>query len=149
MNQAANWPVIADLAAFNADPNSGTAPVWNELNRSVAITGFSCDYGRQYELNDVQTGSASIDVTDQGELLNPMNTTSLFNSGTNLLVPRRQYRRDAWWPLAGNILTDANTAHPDAVVASLEKVQSQDHDAVAARSSASRDKRIEKIIRKP
>lgn len=75
--------------------------------------GWSTTRGRQYELDVVQAGTASLDVVDPAEWLNPVNAGSPWNSGANSLLPYRCTQIAAWWnpaslDVSGNMLNAAN-----------------------------------------
>lgn len=93
-----NWPTINVNADFQHGANAGVQ-TWSSLQSGTTTTvaGFRTKRGRQYELGKVEAGTANIDVFDFGEYLNPSNTTSPFNSGSNSLAPYRQCQITATW----------------------------------------------------
>ena len=63
----------------------------------MAATNVTIRRGRQYELGKPQAGTATITFSDPGELLNPTNTSSPYNSGSASLVSYRPMRVTAVW----------------------------------------------------
>lgn len=83
---------------------------------STAVRQWSVSRGRQYELDVFQAGTATLDVTDNPEWLNPVNSSSPFNSGSNSLLPYRCIQIGAFWntttkDLTGNLLNSGNNAN--------------------------------------
>lgn len=79
----------------------------------TALRGFSTQRGRQYELNKCESGTMTLDVTDTLEQLNPVNSSSPWNSGLNSLLPYRTIAAGAWWntttrDVTGNLLNSGN-----------------------------------------
>jgi hypothetical protein len=78
--------------------------------RRLAVRRWNVDRGRQYELDQIQAGTLSIEVHDPLELLNPDNTGSPFNTGANSVIPYRGISVWAMWPNqpgAGNLINTA------------------------------------------
>ena len=110
MAQNPDWPIVSWSAAFNADPNSTTARSWSDLTTG-RLRGFNAKYGMQYELNQPETGEATVTVLNADEALNPANTSSPFNSAGKLLLPYRAILGTATWPSMpgnGNLLNATN-----------------------------------------
>jgi hypothetical protein len=120
MVQNANRPILACQVAFNADPNDpAVPPVWTELapaNASLAasnpVLALATKRGRQYELDQNQAGTASVTVENANEWLSAGNTSSPYYPD---VVPFRQFRAYAAWPLTGNILNVSNGYDPTVV----------------------------------
>jgi len=70
----------------------------NAPYRRLAVRGADIVHGRQYELDQVQAGQATVSITDPLELLTPANTGSVFNTGSNKVLPYRRFRAAAMWP---------------------------------------------------
>lgn len=69
------WPLTCWQAAFNQDPNDNTVtPVWADLTDRV--TSWDAKWGAQYELGQIETGTASLGLIDDDEYLNPANSAS-------------------------------------------------------------------------
>ncbi len=96
---------------FNADPNDPNAvPSWSELTaRFRGARGVS--RGRQYELDQNQTGQPTIVLDDLDEDLNPANTASPYYPN---VVPYRQCVLQAMWPNSGtgNLLNSLSGYDP-------------------------------------
>ncbi|MFD2421677.1 hypothetical protein [Amycolatopsis pigmentata] len=114
-----NFPLISVIADFTAGPPNtpglssvslnGAAPSTKTIVRTIRTSR-----GRQYELNKVEAGTLSLDVVDGSEYLNPVNTGSPWNSGSNSLLPYRCVQAGMWWnaatkSVAGNQLNSSNT----------------------------------------
>lgn len=84
--------------AFNADPfDVAAVPIWSDLtSRCYAIS--SASRGRQYELDQNQTGALSALWHDTDEALNPNNTSSPYSPN---VVPYRQILTRCMWPNGG------------------------------------------------
>lgn len=113
------YPLMSITADFTQGPpfipgNSGVQLLpTTAANNNPACRGWSTTRGRQYELDVVQAGTASLDVVDPAEWLNPVNTGSPWNSGANSLLPYRCTQIAAWWngatkSVAGNMLNSTN-----------------------------------------
>lgn len=114
------YPLMSITADFTQGPpnipgNSGVQLLpATAAGNNPACRGWSTTRGRQYELDVVQAGTASLDVVDPAEWLNPVNTASPWNSGANSLLPYRCTQIAAWWNgaslnTAGNLLNSTNT----------------------------------------
>jgi hypothetical protein len=68
------------------------------------VSRFSTSRGRAYELGQMQAGTASIEVDDPQETLNPANPTSPLNSGDRKLALYKAVGIRSWWPRTGNTL---------------------------------------------
>lgn len=107
----ANWPIEGWHAQFGVNPNSTLSAIsaWQSLNGRVL--GFRAGYGGQYELNSIEAGECELALLNDDEALNPANTSSPFNSGSNRLRPYRRVMGTATWPTTpGNLLNAANAA---------------------------------------
>lgn len=113
-----NWP----LGGFEVDFTSGPPNTPGSSRKSIeakyrrlAIPQFSIDRGRQYELDQVQSGVFTALMKDPLELFNADNVSSPFNAGLNAITPYRAMWN--WWiwpnqPGSGNInSTTVNTAY--------------------------------------
>jgi hypothetical protein len=113
------YPLMSITADFTqGPPNISVTPNAQLLPGTAAggvpaCRGWSTTRGRQYELDVVQAGTASLDVVDPAEWLNPVNTGSPWNSGANSLLPYRCVQIAAWWngatkDVTGNQLNATN-----------------------------------------
>lgn len=91
-----NWPLVVTQVAFNSSPNDPAAvPTWADL--SVRLREFSCSGGRQYEIDQNQSGEADAVFSDKDEVLNPSNAASPYAGN---ILPYRQILQQAMWPPA-------------------------------------------------
>jgi len=112
-----SWPLITAICDFTQGPpgipGNGAVSLLDNPASQVGFRTWSTSRGRQYELGTVQAGTLTMDLTDPGEWLNPVNTGSPFNSGANSLLPYRQVQIGAWWnsttkDTTGNLLNATN-----------------------------------------
>jgi hypothetical protein len=109
-----NWPLMATQVAFNSG-FATTAPLtWTDL--TPRMLSFSSGYGRQYELDQNQTGTASLVFLDKDEVLNPANPAPGYPFAGNIL-PYRPVMVQAQWPPvpvggAVNLLNSGTQSQP-------------------------------------
>lgn len=109
-----NWPmpwIAADLT--QGPPNVPGANSLSLQNGPVQTLAASTKHGRQYELGHAETGTATLTVNDPMELLNPANTSSVYNSGSNTILPYRCDQIGFYWNAAtlntaGNLANASN-----------------------------------------
>src|SRR5438067_5142121 len=117
---ARSWPMLSHLADFTAGPPGTPGANSVSLDSSQAGSGqpvvraLSTQRGRQYELNKCQAGTATYDIVDSLEWLNPQNSGSPWNASGSQLLPYRAVQTAAWWnaatlSAAGNIANATNT----------------------------------------
>jgi hypothetical protein len=89
-------PIVDIPVAFNIDPFDPAPPTpqWTNLAQWVTAIG-SAQRGRQYELDQNQTGNMSFDVHDPNETFNPQNTGSAVSPNVQ---PYRKVLAYATWP---------------------------------------------------
>lgn len=97
-----NLPIVRVLADFTASPptipsNTDGAGNTVELTRNLSVTALKVRRGRQYELGQVDAGTAVLDVHDPNELLNPANTSSPYNTGPASIQSYRPVKVTAVW----------------------------------------------------
>jgi hypothetical protein len=102
-------PIVMISADFTQGPpgrltNTDPQLSLNSPARRNVVRKFSVNRGRQYELDQVQAGTATLDITDPLEALNPQNPASPYMTGANRIKPYRRMRIQALWPTAGNII---------------------------------------------
>jgi hypothetical protein len=101
-----NKPVTVFEADMTAGPPNvaGTfrVSIDNPANK-VFVRKWNIARGRQYELDQVQTGTASLDMADDLENLNPLNTASPYNTSGNTITAYRCLRIGSYWPTTGNV----------------------------------------------
>jgi hypothetical protein len=113
---ARSWPLLACIADFTGGPPGLAGGNGVDLlgpATPVGLRQWTTSRGRQYELGTVQAGTMTMDLTDPGELLNPVNSGSAWNSGGKSLLPYRRVQMCALWNTAtrdqsGNILNGTN-----------------------------------------
>ncbi|MGW2692325.1 hypothetical protein ACWC3Y_10740 [Streptomyces sp. NPDC001296] len=106
-----NWPLIADEWAPFWNANGGAMP----LDRFVEVTDrtrstVSVSRGRQYELDQVRAGEASLTLANTDAALDPMNTAGPW---AGHILPYQPYRRRAQWPASRNLLDQVITSGGD------------------------------------
>jgi hypothetical protein len=96
-----NWPLIDVAVSFTAGPADPPSTQWCSLvDRTLGSIGTS--RGRQYELDQVQTGTETLSLQNTDGALDPSNTSSPF---TGFVLPYRAFRHRAQWPPTVNVLT--------------------------------------------
>lgn len=83
-------------------PGSSRKSIDTPINR-VAVQQLGFDRGRQYELDQVTAGTATLKIYDPLENLNPLNTSSPYNTGSNAIQAYRCLGISAFWPTTGNL----------------------------------------------
>ncbi len=120
-NANPNWPLVGIEVDFSTAVGPPTSPP--TITRRSMDSGrliarkFTTQRGRQYELDQVQAGQASIEVPDLDELLNPDNPASPYNSGDNKIDPYRPMWIWGMWPNqpgSGNLYNQNVTLSADA-----------------------------------
>ena len=91
-----NWPTVVHSADWVHGPNDGVQS-WTGLEPSTTVETFKIRRGRQFELDQIEVGTADYGIVDKNELLNPANTSSAWNSSGNSLKPYRQIQTIATW----------------------------------------------------
>lgn len=111
MVQNPNWPVIED----------GWAPFWNcnggdsPLDRYVDVTDRTrgsngTQRGKQYELDQVQSGTYSVTLANTDGVLDPTNAAGPY---AGHILPYQPYRKRAQWPPTINLLTQVQATAGD------------------------------------
>lgn len=125
-----NWPLtgfeidFGNTAGPPAAPPSSNRVSINARYRRLVSRQVQIHRGRQYELDQVQAGSCTITIPDPLELLNPDNSTSPFNSGSNNITPYRPFWMYGVWPNqpgSGNLYNDGVLSSGAGVDPSFEK----------------------------
>jgi hypothetical protein len=84
--------------AFNAEPfDPAAVPVWSDLSSRCVSIG-SASRGRQYELDQNQTGAMDVSWVNIDEALNPANAGSPYSPNVQ---PYRQILARCMWPNGG------------------------------------------------
>lgn len=120
------WPVTGVEVDFTLGPPNFPSIARKSINaayRRLMVRKFNTQRGRQYELDHCNAGTLQLDVVDPGELLNPDNPASPFNTGGNQVTP---YRANWVWamyptqPGSGNIINPGvNNSYDASFEASL------------------------------
>lgn len=97
-----NWPMIEDGWGAYWNVNAGVTP----LDRYVDVTdrtrnSVTVNRGRQYELDQVRAGEASLTLANTDGALDPVNTAGPWYGH---IQPYQPYRRRAQWPATRNLL---------------------------------------------
>jgi hypothetical protein len=101
-----NKPLMAFDVNFQTGPPNPTGGARVSINSPSArcfVRQWDVVRGRQYELNQVQAGAATLNVVDPLENLNPLNATSPYNTGGNTIAPYRAIGLYCYWPTVGNV----------------------------------------------
>jgi len=97
-----NWPRIEDGWAPFWNVNAGAFPFDRFVEVSDRTRGsMSVQRGRQYELDQVRSGEASLRLANTDAALDPVNTSGPWYGH---IVPYQPYRRRAQWPPTRNLL---------------------------------------------
>ncbi|MCW2900920.1 MAG: hypothetical protein JWO67_3185 [Streptosporangiaceae bacterium] len=112
---SSNWPLLGMEVDFQYGPpyipGFGRQSI-NSAYRRLSVRRWSVRRGRQYELDQVQAGEATLEIPDPGEVLNPDNPSSPFNQNGNQVTPYRAMRIWGMWPNqpgSGNIFATTVT----------------------------------------
>ena len=97
-----NWPTAEDAWAPYWNANAGNFPA----DRYVEVTDrtrgtVSVQRGRQYELDQVRSGEASVTLANADAALDPVNASGPW---AGHIQPYQPYRRRAQWPPTRNLL---------------------------------------------
>jgi hypothetical protein len=106
-----NWPLLEEAWAPFWGANAGTVPLDRYVdvtNRSRGTTSVS--RGRQYELDQVRAGEASLALANMDAALDPANSSGPW---AGHVVPYQPYRKRAQWPATRNLLTQVQATGGD------------------------------------
>jgi hypothetical protein len=101
-----NRPLAVFEVNFQAGPPSLAGSQRVSINQPANrcyVRQWDTQRGRQYELDQVQAGMATLIMVDPNEDLNPLNTASPYNSGGNTITAYRCLNVAAYWPVTGNM----------------------------------------------
>lgn len=121
VNANPNWPLLATEVDFTQGPPQPPGSARRSINapyRRLVVRTIESHRGRQYEMDQVQTGQLTLTVVDPLEQLHPENAVSPFNAGANKIKAYRGVWVWAMWPNqpgSGNINNTAvsTTYDPD------------------------------------
>ncbi|MFC0438750.1 hypothetical protein [Kutzneria buriramensis] len=111
-----NWPVVSvEVDCTQGPPNLVGASRMSLMapNRQMVVDEITIKRGRQFELNTMEAGTATVSVIDPLEMINPANTASPFNTGGNTIDSYRCIGIYAYWPLTGNLYNSTVFANYD------------------------------------
>lgn len=105
------WPLVEDAWGAFWGANSGSFP----LDRFVEVTDrtrqtVSVSRGRQYELDQVRSGEASMTLANTDAALDPVNTSGPWYGH---IAPYQPYRRRAQWPATRNLFDQVQATGGD------------------------------------
>lgn len=106
-----NWPLLEEAWAPQWNAAGGASP----LDRYVDVTDrtrqqSTVSRGRQYELDQVRAGEASLELENLDGVLDPTNSSGpYFNS----IRPFQPYRKRAQWPRTRNLLSQMQATAGD------------------------------------
>ncbi|MEU5596700.1 hypothetical protein [Streptomyces sp. NPDC020298] len=106
-----NWPLMEDAWAPYWNANAGSQP----LDRYVEVTdrtrgSITISRGRQYELDQVRSGEASLTLANTDAALDPANASGPW---AGHIAPYQPYRQRAQWPPSRNLLDQHMAAGGD------------------------------------
>lgn len=100
----ASWPRIKFAVAFDygaaGNPAGDAAARWTDLSSRLRGQWSAELSGRQYELDQVQSGTLSLTLANGDGALDPTSTTSPYYPN---VLPLRQCRLQAVWPPTANL----------------------------------------------
>lgn len=109
-------PVLLIEADFTAGPPQVPGSARMSLaapSRRHIVRQWSTTRGRQYELDQVTTGTCTLDMTDPLEYLHPGNPGSPFMTDGRSIKSYRRMRLVALWPTTGNMINTAAGCDPN------------------------------------
>lgn len=92
-----SWPQVSFQVAFNTGGTSSTVPYWTDLTSRLRGSWSAQQAGRQYELDQMQSGQLTVTLWNGDGALDPTNTSSPYSPN---ILPMRPCRLTATWPLA-------------------------------------------------
>jgi hypothetical protein len=106
-----NWPVVEDAWGPYWSANGGNVPA----DRYVEVTdrtrnSSNVSRGRQYELDQVRSGTHSATLANTDAALDPANAAGPY---AGRVLPYSPYRKRAQWPPTRNLLTQAQATGGD------------------------------------
>lgn len=88
-----NWPLTVSQFSTAVPFDSNILPTWVDI--SSRVRDFRSSFGRQYELDVMEAGEATLTVDDNDEAFNPTNPSSPYYPNVE---PYRQIVDQAMWP---------------------------------------------------
>lgn len=106
-----NWPTLEEAWAPYWNCNGGDSPLDRYVDLSDRTRAqTSVNRGRQYELDQVRAGEATLQLANPDGALDPMNTSGPF---AGHIMPYQPYRKRAMWPPQRNLLTQVQATGGD------------------------------------
>lgn len=106
-----NWPILEEAWAPYWNSNGGDIPLDHYVNLTPRTQGeSSTQRGVQYELDQVQAGTATIIVQNNDGVLDPDNAAGPY---AGRIQPAQPYRKRAQWPPTRNLLTQVQATGGD------------------------------------
>jgi hypothetical protein len=96
-----SWPQIRFGVAFNAGGSQATQPAYVDLSSRLRGSWSAELAGRQYELDQIQSGQLTVSLWNLDGALDPINTASPYAPN---VVPMRSCRLQAVWPPSRNLM---------------------------------------------
>ncbi|MFC1410516.1 hypothetical protein ACEZCY_14755 [Streptacidiphilus sp. N1-12] len=97
----ANWPRIAFQIAWNTGGPQPATPYWTDLTARLQGSWTATQSGRQYELDDVASGSMSVTLDNTDGMFDSTNPSGPYYGS---IRPYRLARMTATWPPSQNLL---------------------------------------------
>lgn len=117
------WPRIRFQVAWNQGANGTTLNAWTDLSDRLYGQWSATLAGRQYEMDQIQSGQMSCTLWNRDGALDPLNTASPY---APYVLPLRPCRLQAVWPQTRNALPQ-----DFATAASLDHASSSDPGTLA------------------
>lgn len=110
-----SWPQIRFQVAFNSNGTLSTQPAYTDLTSRLRGSWSAQQSGRQYELDQIQSGQLSVTLQNEDGALDPTDTGSPYWPN---IVPLKPCRLQAVWPPPNRNLFDQLVANGTAPAAS-------------------------------
>jgi len=105
-----SWPQIRYSVAFNSNASNAVTPYWTDLTARLRGPWSAQQSGRQYELDEVESGELTLSLWNLDGALDPDNTASPYAPNVVPMVP---CRLTATWPVTRNVLPQGMAAGLD------------------------------------
>ncbi|MCC9307677.1 hypothetical protein LN042_11280 [Kitasatospora sp. RB6PN24] len=96
-----SWPQIRFQVAFNLGGSQNGQPAYVDLSSRLRGSWSAEQSGRQYELDQIQSGQLTLSLQNLDGALDPTNTASPYYPN---VVPMRSCRLQAVWPPTRNLM---------------------------------------------
>jgi hypothetical protein len=106
-----NWPIVEHGWGARWNANGGDSPLDRYADITQRTMGtVSISRGRQYELDQIRSGEASVTLANTDAALDPLNASGPFFGH---IMPYQPYRIRAQWPPTRNLLTQVQATGGD------------------------------------